>query len=278
MHFQELFKTEGRVTVVTGAASGLGLACAEAFARNGSIVALLDVNATELTTQVERLRREGAQVEGHVIDVSDREAMETLFAEIASRLGRIDTLFANAGISGGPGAGRSSSGSIDQFEWSIFNRAIEVNLVATIAAMRMTVPYMKKQREGSIVVTTSVAGIRAEPICGYGYVASKAALNNVVRQASVELAPWNIRVNGMAPASFITNIGQGKMHDDPEMRSHFSNLSPLGRLAQPHEIMGLALLLGSAASSFLTGAIVPIDGGATAVLTSGDYSREGKAN
>jgi NAD(P)-dependent dehydrogenase (short-subunit alcohol dehydrogenase family) len=202
--------------------------------------------------------------------------MEALFAEIASRFGRIDTLFANAGISGGPGAKRSPSGSIDQFEWSAFNRAITVNLVATIAAMRMTVPYMKKQREGSIVVTTSVAGIRAEPICGYGYVASKAALNNVVRQASVELAPWNIRVNGMAPASFVTNIGQGKMHDDSEMRNHFSNLSPLGRLAQPHEIMGLALLLGSAASSFLTGAIVPIDGGATAVLTSGDYSHKEK--
>jgi NAD(P)-dependent dehydrogenase (short-subunit alcohol dehydrogenase family) len=131
---------------------------------------------------------------------------------------------------------------------------------------------MKQRRSGSIVATASVAGIRAEPITGYGYVASKAAVINIVRQAAVELAPYNIRVNAIAPGPFYTNIGGGRLHREPEIVKLFADMVPLGRLAQTDEIKGLALLLASPAGSYLTGTVIPIDGGATAVLTRGSYS------
>jgi NAD(P)-dependent dehydrogenase (short-subunit alcohol dehydrogenase family) len=107
---------------------------------------------------------------------------------------------------------------------------------------------------------------------GFGYIASKAAVINVVRQAAVELAPWNIRVNAIAPGPFVTNIGGGRLHREPEVVKLFADMVPMGRLARTDEIKGLALLLASPAGSYLTGTVIPIDGGATAVMTRGSYS------
>ena len=153
-----------------------------------------------------------------------------------------------------------------------YNRAINVNLTSTLMAMRFAVPHMKQRRYGSIVATASIAGIRAEPITGYSYIASKAAVINVVKQAAVELAPYNIRVNAIAPGPFLTNIGGGRLHHDKETVKLFADMVPLGRLAKTDEIKGLALLLASPAGSYLTGTCIPIDGGATAVMTRGSYS------
>lgn len=259
--------------VVTGAASGLGLAYTEVMAENGATVFLIDSDENQLSHQVERLRRLGCDVEGIALDTTDTEALRAAIDRAAQRIGRLDTLFANAGISAGPGPLLSETGGIERFDIDTYKRVIEVNLTATLMAMRLVVPHMKKVRNGSIVATASVAGMRAEPVSGYAYVASKAAVINLVRQAAVELAPWNIRVNAIAPTSFVTNIANGKMHRDPVARSLFANIVPLGRLAEPSEIKGLALLLGSRAGSFMTGSVIPIDGGATAVVTRGDYSR-----
>jgi NAD(P)-dependent dehydrogenase (short-subunit alcohol dehydrogenase family) len=148
---------------------------------------------------------------------------------------------------------------------------MDINLTAILMAMRFVVPHMKARRSGSIVATASIAGIRSEPICGYGYIASKAAVINVVRQAAVELAPWSIRVNAIAPGPFLTNIGGGRLHREPEVVKLFADMVPMGRLAETHEIKGLALLLASPAGSYLTGTVIPIDGGATAVMTRGQY-------
>jgi NAD(P)-dependent dehydrogenase (short-subunit alcohol dehydrogenase family) len=123
---------------------------------------------------------------------------------------------------------------------------------------------MKRRRSGSIVVTTSIAGIKSEPLVGYAYVATKAAMGNVVRQAAVELAPHNIRVNAIAPGPFYTNIRGGVMFKDPDVVKRFEEMVPMGRCAQPDEIKGLALLLASPAGSFITGTVIPIDGGTTA--------------
>jgi NAD(P)-dependent dehydrogenase (short-subunit alcohol dehydrogenase family) len=93
-----------------------------------------------------------------------------------------------------------------------------------------------------------------------------------VRQAAVELAPWNIRVNAIAPGPFVTNIGGGRLHREPEVVKLFADMVPLGRLANTNEIKGLALLLASPAGSYLTGTVIPIDGGTTAVMTRGAYA------
>jgi NAD(P)-dependent dehydrogenase (short-subunit alcohol dehydrogenase family) len=268
----DLFDVRGHVAVVTGAASGLGLAYVEVLAENGATVIMVDLNNVELTKHAARLAAAGYAVEPATLDVADIDALRAAIDDAARRHGRLDILFANAGISAGPGTLMTDAGAIDRFDPSLFRRALDVNLTATVMAMRFAVPHMKARASGSIVATASIAGIRSEPMVGYGYIASKAAVINVVRQAAVELAPWNIRVNAIAPGPFVTNIGGGRLHREPDVVKLFADMVPMGRLANTDEIKGLALLLASPAGSYLTGTIIPIDGGTTAVMTRGKYS------
>ncbi len=268
----DLFNIKGHVAIVTGGASGLGLAYAEVMAENGATVVIADLNKAELDRHVARLTAAGCAVEGIVLDVSDTDALRETIDGVAKRHGRLDALFANAGISAGPGTLLTPDGAIDKFDIEAYKRSIDVNQTATLLAMRFAVPHMKRQKSGSIVVTASIAGIQAEPICGYGYVASKAAVINIVRQAAVELAPYNIRVNSIAPGPFLTNIADGRLKKNPDVVRMFADMVPLGRIAHTDEIKGLALLLASPAGSYLTGTVIPIDGGTTAVSTRGHYS------
>ena len=268
----KLFDVQGHVAIVTGAASGLGLAYAEVMAENGAIVVMADFNPATLDEQVARLREAGRKVEGVVVDVSDETALKAAIDGAAERHGRLDVLFANAGVSGGLGTLVSQAGAIDRFDIEIYRRAVDINLTATLMAMRFAVPHMKAGKSGSIVITASIAGIQAEQMCGYGYVAAKAAVINVARQAAVELAPFNIRVNSIAPGPFLTNIGDGRLKKQPELQKLFSDMVPLGRVAETSEIKGLALLLASPAGSYITGTVIPIDGGATCVSTRGSYT------
>ncbi|MGZ3408753.1 MAG: SDR family NAD(P)-dependent oxidoreductase [Xanthobacteraceae bacterium] len=268
----DLFNVKNHVAFITGAASGLGLAYAEVMAENGARVVLADINRAELDRHVGRLRAAGCEVEAAVVDVADTAVLRAAIDGAAQRHQRLDVLFANAGISAGQGTLVNPAGAIDQFDVEAFKRAMDINMTATLMAMRFAVPHMKQRKYGCIVATASIAGIRAEPITGYGYIASKAAVINIVRQAAVELAPYNIRVNAIAPGPFLTNIAGGRLHRDPETVKLFADMVPLGRLAKTDEIKGLALLLASPAGSYLTGTVIPIDGGATAVMTRGSYS------
>jgi len=272
MKMTDIFNVDGHVAVVTGAASGLGLAYAEVMADNGATVVMADLDEAALAREAARLEARGGRVEPAVLDVADTDALRAAIDGAAGRHGRLDALFANAGISAGPGTLLTPAGGIDQFDVALYQRSIAVNQTATLMAMRFAVPHMKRRRSGSIVATASVAGIRSEPICGYGYVASKAAVINIVRQAAVELAPFNIRVNAIAPGPFLTNIGDGRLKTNPEVVKLFADMVPMGRLAATDEIKGLALLLASPAGSYLTGTVIPIDGGTTAVMTRGSYS------
>jgi NAD(P)-dependent dehydrogenase (short-subunit alcohol dehydrogenase family) len=141
---------------------------------------------------------------------------------------------------------------------------LDVNLTSVLHTVQFAAAIMKQQRRGSIVVTGSIAGLHGETYVGYPYAITKAAVHNLVRQAALELAPFNVRVNAIAPGPFLTNIRGGVMHRDPEVRKHISATVPLGRVADTNEMKGLALLLASGAGSFITGAVIPIDGGVTA--------------
>jgi NAD(P)-dependent dehydrogenase (short-subunit alcohol dehydrogenase family) len=259
-----LFDVTDQVAFVTGAASGLGLAFAEVMAENGAHVMLSDIDAAALEHHTSRLRKAGYRVESAVVDIGDAVALQAAIDGAAQAHGRLDAVFANAGVSAGPGFAVNESGQLENVDVSTFQRVLDVNLTATLLTMKFAVPYMKQRRYGSIVATTSIAGIAAEPLVGYAYAATKAAVGNVVRQAAVELAPHNVRVNAIAPGPFFTNIGNGRLHREPGLVKAFSEMVPMGRLAQPDEIKGLALLLASPAGSFITGTVIPIDGGATA--------------
>lgn len=135
-----------------------------------------------------------------------------------------------------------------------------MNLHGVVHTVRAAAAHMKRQRSGSIVVTASTAGLRADPYVSYSYVVAKAGVINFVRQAALDLARWQVRVNAIAPGPFRTAIGgEGPM--PPAAEARWNAAVPLGRLGDPAEIRGLALLLASGASSFMTGGVYPVDGG-----------------
>ena len=263
MKLADLFNVKGHVVVVTGAASGIGLAYAEAFAENGAKVVLADMDAANLEKQVARLKAAGCDVEASVVDVSDEKALRAMIDKTAERHGRLDAVFANAGISSGPGFSVSPSGAIESIDPAVYQRVLDINLTSVLHTVQAAAMHMKRQRSGAIVVTGSIAGIHAESYVGYPYAVTKAAVNHLVRQAALELAPFNVRINAIAPGPFLTNIRGGVMRKDPEVAKHVAATVPLGRIASTDEIKGLALLLGSPAGSFITGTVIPIDGGAT---------------
>lgn len=264
MKQEQLFNIKGHVAFVTGAASGLGLAFAEVMAENGARVVLADVDAAGLERATSRLTSLGCTVEQAIVDIGDREMLRAAIDRSVERHGRLDAVFANAGVTSGPGFEMSPDGTIDAMDLTLFQRSIDLNLTATFMTIRFAATHMKRQRSGSIIATTSIAGMRSEPLVGYGYVAAKAAVANIVRHAAVELASYNVRVNAIAPGPFLTNIAGGRMHREPAVAKQFAAAVPMGRLAQPDEIKGLALLLASPAGSFITGTVIPIDGGTTA--------------
>ncbi|HTP82033.1 MAG TPA: SDR family NAD(P)-dependent oxidoreductase [Alphaproteobacteria bacterium] len=258
MNAARLFDVSGHVALVTGAASGLGLAMAEVMAENGALVVMADMDGPGLERAGQRLRSAGCRIETGVIDVADRETVERWVADAARRHGRLDAVFANAGMSAGPQARALAT------SWDTWDRVLAVNLTGVFATLRAAAAVMKAQGRGRIIVTASIAGLRGEPMVGYAYAATKAAVANLVRQAAIELGPFNVLVNAIAPGPFRTNIAGGRMHTDKDAEREFAESCPLGRIAEPDEIKGLALLLASPAASYMTGSVIPIDGGSLA--------------
>jgi NAD(P)-dependent dehydrogenase (short-subunit alcohol dehydrogenase family) len=136
-----------------------------------------------------------------------------------------------------------------------------VNLHGVVYTIRAAARHMKKQRSGSIVATASTAGMRNDPFVPYSYAIAKAGVINLVRQAAHDLARWNVRVNAISPGPFKTNLG-GQGPTNAQAEDRWKAVIPLGRMGDPREIRGLALLLASGAGSFMTGGVYPIDGGA----------------
>jgi NAD(P)-dependent dehydrogenase (short-subunit alcohol dehydrogenase family) len=266
MKIAQLFNVSGLATAVTGAASGIGFAYAEAMADNGARVTLLDRDAARLEAAVNRLHDRGADVRGHVVDATDRAALRAGIDEAASHYGRLDVVFANVGIDSPPGfqsmnGERNPEGAFENVSDERWDLVMETNLTSIFTTIKASVPHMKKNAEGGrIIVTTSTAGTRAETVVGMPYMPAKAGAGHLVRQAALELARYNILVNAIAPGFFVTNIGGGHMHN-PDVVNVVKRFNPMHRVASTDEIQGLALFLASPASSYVTGAEMVIDGG-----------------
>jgi NAD(P)-dependent dehydrogenase (short-subunit alcohol dehydrogenase family) len=260
---ERLFDVRDARVVVTGAASGLGYAIAEVLAECGAHVMLADVDAERLEAVTSSLAERGVAVRSFVVDVSDEAQVEALMDGVVSAEGGIDVVFANAGIAAVPGPAVEGGQHIETVQRSDWDRVLGVNLNGVLFTMKHAAAVMKHQGSGRIIVTSSNAGLRPEPIACYGYTASKAAVLNVVRQAALELAPHGVLVNAICPGPFKgTRIGGGVTLDpEPEQEQMWATTVPLGRMAEPDELKGLVLLLASPASSFMTGAAYLIDGG-----------------
>jgi NAD(P)-dependent dehydrogenase (short-subunit alcohol dehydrogenase family) len=246
------FDVSGARVVVTGAASGLGLAMAEVMADGGARVTLADLDADGLASAAERLDARSFQ-----LDVSDPEAVRRVFDEVVAEQGGVDVAFANAGISTEPGV-LDERGGLEALDVETWRKVLGVNLDGVVFTMREAARHMKKQGSGKIVVTASTAGFGTDPMVGYSYSATKAAVIILVRQAALELANHGVHVNAIAPGPFRTNIGSDAAPIPPEA---WEGIVAIGRMAEPDELKGVALLLASPASSFMTGAVIPVDGG-----------------
>ena len=203
MTSSELFSVEGYGVVVTGGASGLGLAFAEALAENGAAVTILDVDGKAIESEVARLVGAGHDVRGEVVDVTDHARLDAAFDAAVAAHGRLDVAFANAGIDSGPGfvsgwAGaerpRNDDGALESYTDERWNRVIDVNLNGVFATIRSATRHLRPQRSGRIIVTTSLAAIKTEPVIGAAYMAAKAGCAHLTRNVALELAAYGITV------------------------------------------------------------------------------------
>jgi NAD(P)-dependent dehydrogenase (short-subunit alcohol dehydrogenase family) len=262
---QDLFNLEGQSFVVTGAASGLGVAMSEALSSSGAAVLMIDQNQTTLNALEQRWRREHPErkVQTAVADVSNKAQLTQAINQFINIQGRIDGLFANAGISGGPGFGSEAgreSGSLLNQEAEDWDRINKINLHGVLSSMQAVIAPMQKQGFGRIIVTASMTGLAPEPFVSYAYMLSKAAVIQLVRQSALEFAKFGIVINAIAPGYIKTNIGGGRLHD-VEVAKPLVEKIPLGRLGVPQDIQGLTIFLASRASDYITGITIPIDGG-----------------
>jgi NAD(P)-dependent dehydrogenase (short-subunit alcohol dehydrogenase family) len=247
------FDVSGLRVVVTGAASGLGLAMAEVMAEGGARVTLADLDSEGLERAAGRL----PDSRTFALDIADPDAVRALFEDVVQEQGGVDVAFANAGISLEPGV-VDERGGLEALDVETWRKVLGVNLDGVLFTMREAARHMKKQGSGRIVVTASTAGFGTDPMVGYSYSATKAAVIIMVRQAALELAKHGVHVNAIAPGPFRTNIGGDAA---PIPAEAWNDIVAIGRMAEPDELKGVALLLASPASSFMTGAVIPVDGG-----------------
>ncbi len=272
MNVSQRFDVTGFGVVVTGGASGLGLAYGEVLASHGARVTLIDVDGEELQTQASRLQSDGLDVRGAVADVTDRAALDHAIDQAADDYGRLDVAFANAGIDPGigpfgtwsihPGTDRPrvEEGALERYSDDRWDRVIEINLNGVFATARAAARHMRPRRFGRIIITTSLAATKVEPVIGASYMTAKAGARHFMRTIALELAADGVTVNAIAPGFFVTNIGGGHAHDTTEQAAIAKDI-PMHRVGFPDDIKALALFLASPASDYVTGQEIVIDGG-----------------
>lgn len=262
----EQFDITGRSALVTGAASGIGLAYAETMAEAGARVTLTDVDGDAAEREAARLRGEGYDVRADQLDVTDRPRTAAVFDAHAAAFGGLDICFANAGLGIGagfwnPNGHRDPDGQIDTYDPANWDRIIAINLTGAYNTMRDAARLMKMHgKGGSIIATSSNAAVICEPIVPMPYMPSKAGVSHMVRHLAFELGQYQIRVNAILPGPFVTNIADGSLKD-PVVRKAWDDSTLMGRIAETYQIKPLALYLASDASSYVTGAQMMIDGG-----------------
>ena len=259
-------RLHGKVAVVTGAARGIGRAVALRFAEEGArAVVVLDVRREEGQETVHLVdeigRRTGARGVFVAADVSRPEQVEAAARRVRDELGRCDVLVNNAGISGRP----IGDGPVHRCSLEAWERVIAVNLTGVFLCSKYFVPLMMEGGGGAIVnVASDEALIGAPPPTDtHAYSASKGGVVALTRAMAVSFAPYRIRVNAVAPGWVATPM-TADLLADPKEAARVAAACPLNRVATPQEIAGAVLFLASDDASFVTGAILPVEGGSTA--------------
>lgn len=243
-------RLQDKVAVITGGSSGIGLAAARRFAAEGAHVFITGRRAAELDRAVTAIGPRATAIQA---DASKLDDIERLYRRVANAHGRIDVLFANAGVVERQG--------IDTVTPEHFDRIFGINVRGLVFTVQKALPLMSAG--GSIILNASVAGVKAVPEHGV-YNATKAAVRSFARTWAAELSGRGIRVNALSPGATDTPIMDGLATTAEEisaMKTAFTQVIPLGRLGRPEELADAALFLASAESSYVTGIDLQVDGG-----------------
>lgn len=236
----------GSVALVTGAAAGIGRACAIALADAGADLAVLDVDAAGLAGTAGEVRERGRAAQTLVADVTDLAAVQSAVDEVVARWGRLDAAVNNAGVAG-------PYLPVDRYPEDEFLRVLQVDLVGVWRCLRAELAVMRRQRSGSVVNVSSMLGSAAMADNG-AYVAAKHGVNGLTRTAALEMGPVGVRVNAVEPG--VTRSGMTSAVSDELLAA-----VPLGRIAEPGEIAAAVTWLCSPESAYVTGTVLAADGG-----------------
>ena len=251
---------EKKVVVITGAAGGLGAAMAHLFAENGAAVAVCDLRGSQ--TVAEDIVSKGGIAKGFDFNITDREAVAAFMKEISEIFGNIHILVNNAGINVGPDERKY----VDEFSDKWWDAILNVDLNGTYNCTKAALSYMAEQ--GSIINIGSIVGMLGlRNQCAFN--AAKAAVLNFTRAIALELAPRGIRANAVCPGSIGIAVTNKLWKQNSAMQGLLSHI-PMGRQGTPEEIANVVAFLASDAASYMTGAVIPVDGG----WTCGGFARD----
>jgi NAD(P)-dependent dehydrogenase (short-subunit alcohol dehydrogenase family) len=252
-----LFRMDGRVALVTGASSGIGSALAEGLARAGARVVLAARREERTAALAESLRAEGADAIALTCDVVREADVDRLVAETLARMGRIDLLVNNAGI--------TEVVPAELEPLATFERVLATNLTGAFLCSQRCGRWMLENGGGAIVNVASILGlVGSGQVPQASYAASKGGLVNLTRELAAQWARRNVRVNALAPAWFPSEM-TADMFEDESSQRWIRNRTPMGRAGDPHELVGPLLFLASEAASYVTGQVIAVDGGWTIV-------------
>ncbi|RLC52955.1 MAG: beta-ketoacyl-ACP reductase [Candidatus Cloacimonadota bacterium] len=242
-------RLKDKVVIITGSARGIGFSIAEAFARNGAISVILDLNQEDIDKAVQKIDDLGFRALGFAANVTDPDAIAAVFKEIVGQLGRIDVLINNAGI--------TKDGLIMKMKESDWDAVIAVNLKGTFVCSQKVCRYMLKQRSGSIINIASVIGIMGN--AGQAnYAASKGGIIALTKSTAKEFASRGIRVNAVAPGFIKTEMTENLSQ---EVVDKYSEAIPLRRMGLPKDVADLCVFLASDEADYITGQTINVDGG-----------------
>jgi NAD(P)-dependent dehydrogenase (short-subunit alcohol dehydrogenase family) len=248
------FDITGKTAIVTGSTKGIGRAIAVALAEAGAKVAVSSRDAGRVAETAQSLTESGHKVIGIPCNVGRKEELQNLVDQTKAQLGPIDILICNAAIN-------PYYGPAMEIPDDVFAKVMHTNIQAQLWLTQMVVPDMKAQKDGAIILISSIGGLRGSDVIG-AYNISKAADIQLAKNLAVELGPDNIRVNAIAPGLVKTDFARA-LWENPEFAEPRIAATPLRRLGEPEDIAGAAVFLASNAGRWTTGQTIVIDGGAT---------------
>jgi gluconate 5-dehydrogenase len=247
----DLFQLNGKTAVVTGGGGGLGQAICRGFASAGARVAVADSSFERAEETARLIANDGGEAIAESLDVTNKAQVDELVARIASEGQGLD-IIVNC-------AGRAIRGTAIDYTEADWDAIIDVNLKGTFLCCQAAARHMVERRRGKIINIASIGGFVAYP-GSIAYLASKGGVVQLTRGFAVELAPYNVQVNAIAPSLFETGMTQGT-RSDPESQRYFMDRTPVGRKGQPEEIVGAAIFLAADCSGMVTGHVLAVDGG-----------------